>query len=143
MKKIAILALLPVMLLCVSCKSKKQVLEKPDDLINRKEMVELIAESYLIESTVHLSPDTVNRLRLTRDFYKELFTRHHITREQFVRSIDYYIGEETSAEKLLTDASNRIAEMRKELNIPDTIPTPIDPNSPIESIDPTLMLPPQ
>lgn len=140
MKKIIIIALLPALLLCSSCKSKKQVLEKPADLINRSEMVELIAESYLIESTVHLSPDTVNRLRLTRDFYKELFTRHHITREQFVRSIDYYVGEETSAEKLLTDASNRIAKMRKELNIPDTIPIPIDPNAPLEAIDPSPML---
>ena len=140
MKKIIIIALLPALLLCSSCKSKKQVLEKPADLINRSEMVELIAESYLIESTVHLSPDTVNRLRLTRDFYKELFTRHHITREQFVRSIDYYVGEETSAEKLLTDASNRIAKMRKELNIPDTIPMPIDPNAPLEAIDPSPML---
>lgn len=142
MKKIIIIALLPALLLCSSCKSKKQVLEKPADLINRSEMVELIAESYLIESTVHLSPDTVNRLRLTRDFYKELFTRHHITREQFVRSIDYYVGEETSAEKLLTDASNRIAKMRKELNIPDTIPIPIDPNAPLEAIDPSPMLRP-
>lgn len=143
MKRTLIIALLPLTLLCSSCKSKKQVLEKPDDLINRKEMVEIIAEAYLIESTVHLSPDTVNRLRLTRDFYKELFTRHHISREQFVRSIDYYIGEESSAEKLLTDASNRIGEMRKELNIPDTIPPPIDPNAPEEAIDPTLMFPPQ
>ena len=64
----------------------------------------------------------------------------HITREQFVRSIDYYVGEETSAEKLLTDASNRIAKMRKELNIPDTIPMPIDPNAPLEAIDPSPML---
>ena len=143
MKKIIILALLPVLFLCSSCKSKKQVLEKPDDLINRSKMVELIAQSYLIESTVHLSPDTVNRLRLTRDFYKDLFNRNHITREQFVRSLDYYIGEETSAEKLLTDASNRIAEMRKELNIPDTIPMPIDPNAPLEAIDPSPMLRPQ
>ena len=134
MKRITILALLPLLFLCGSCKSKKQVLEKPDDLIGRNKMVELIAESYLIESSVHLAPDTVSRLLLTRLYYKELFNRHHVTRDQFVRSIDYYISEENSAEKLLTDASNRIAEMRKERGIPDTMPMPINPEAGIPMV---------
>ena len=125
--------MLPLLLLS-GCKSKKQVLEKPADLISRNKMVDIIAESFLIESTVHLAPDSVNRLYLTRDYYKELFTRYNVTRAQFVRSVDYYIGEENSAENLLSDVSTRLTEMRKQLNIPDSLPTPIAPNDGIPFI---------
>ena len=90
-------------------------------------MVHIIAESYIIESTIHLAPDPMDRRTLTREYYKELFNRYKITREQFVHSIDYYVSEESSAEKLLSDASALVTKMRKDHNIPDkTVPVQED-----------------
>lgn len=108
-------------ILCVcclyGCHNKKQVLDKPDNLINRNTMVKIIAECYIIESTVHTAPDSVNKIAETRTYYREMFNRYKITREQFSTSMDYYLSEQSTADKLLKDASDLIAKQRKELNI--------------------------
>ena len=113
--------ILSLCLLCLmGCHNKKQVLDKPDNLINRNKMVNIIAESYIIESTVHTTPDTVaNKIALTRMYYRDLFNRYGITREQFSTSMDYYLSEEETAEKLLKDASDVIAKKRKEMHLPE------------------------
>lgn len=97
----------------MSC-NKKQVQERPENLINRKTLVNLIAESYIIESYLQVAPDSINRFDLTAAYYKDLFNRYHVTREQFVSSMKYYLGDEDSAEKLLSEASAIISKKHKE-----------------------------
>ncbi|MBP5562957.1 MAG: DUF4296 domain-containing protein [Bacteroidales bacterium] len=112
----ATLVLLAVATLFSGCKSKKQVMEKPDKLINRVTLVNILAESYLIESTLQMTPrDSINKEDLARLYYKDLFDRYHITNEQFESSIAYYISEEKSAEKLLNDASALIVSKKSEM----------------------------
>ena len=108
-----------VLLSCLSgCNSKKQVMEKPDNLINRITLVNILADSYLIESTLQLSPnDTLGRDELARLYYKDLFDRYHITNEQFESSVAYYISEEKSAEKLLNDAATLIVSKKTEMSM--------------------------
>ena len=99
-----------------SCNSKKQVMEKPDNLINRITLVNILAESYLIESTLQMSaPDSIGKNDLARLYYKDLFDRYHITNEQFESSVAYYISEEKSAEKLLNDAATLIVSKKSEM----------------------------
>ncbi len=93
-----------------SCKNKKQVLDAPEDLISRNKMVNIIADAYLIESTIHLTPDSIPKREITQQYYKELFQRYNITRDQFVRSLNYYVSEQSSAEKLLMEASALVTE---------------------------------
>ena len=113
MKRHLLILFALILLLCSSCKSKKQVLDKPEGLINRSTLTEILAEAYVIESTVHLSADSINKRDLTQQFYKELFERHHITQKQFESSLDYYIADETTAEKLLTEVSKKIEVQRQ------------------------------
>lgn len=140
MKRLLIFLLAASTLAFAGCRSKKQVLDKPDNLINRNTMVNIIAESYIIESTVHTSADTVNRAALAKLYYRELFNRYKLTREQFETSLNYYISEESSAEALLADASALIVKKRKELNIPEvtTMPqeTPEQEGNPADNIVP-------
>ncbi|MBO7629354.1 MAG: DUF4296 domain-containing protein [Bacteroidales bacterium] len=104
------------------CKSKKMVMEKPDHLINRITLVNILAESYIIESTLQFSPiDTISKDELARRYYKDLFDRYKITNEQFESSIAYYVSEEKSAEKLLNDASALIISKKGELIVNDTL----------------------
>lgn len=114
MKQYLTLTITLLLLFCCGCKSKKQVLDKPEGLINRSTLTEILAEAYVIESTVHLSADSINKRDLTQQFYKELFERHHITKKQFESSLDYYIANETTAEKLLTEVSKKIEIRRQE-----------------------------
>lgn len=105
-----------------SCKSKKMVMEKPDNLINRITLVNILAESYIIESTLQFSPaDSIPKDEMARRYYKDLFDRYKITNEQFESSIAYYVSEEKSAEKLLNDASALIISKKEELFVNDTI----------------------
>ena len=101
------------------CNSKKQVMEKPDNLINRITLVNILADSYLIESTLQMSGriDTISKDELARLYYKDLFDRYHITNEQFESSVAYYISEEKSAEKLLNDAAALIVSKKTEMSL--------------------------
>lgn len=102
--------------LFAACNSKKHVMDKPDHLINRITLVNILAESYIIESYLQLSlPDTVTKDELARRYYKDLFDRYKITNEQFETSIAYYISEEKSAERLLNDASALIVSKKSDL----------------------------
>ncbi len=125
-RNIACLLLIPTILLLAGC-HKKQVQEKPENLIGRSTMVKLIAESYLIESVVGMNPeDTLNRFKSTKEYYKDLFDRYHVTREQFNKSIEYYMGDEEDAEKLLSEASALIMKKKQELALQDTVTQQVD-----------------
>lgn len=109
-----------VMMVLSGCNDKKKVMKKPPHLINRITLVNILAESYLIESTLQMSvPDTIKKEELARRYYKDLFDRYKITNEQFESSVAYYVSEEKSAEKLLNDASALIVNKKNELMIDD------------------------
>lgn len=121
-RNLILLFILLATLLMFGCHNKRQVQEKPDHLISRNTMVNLIADCYIIESSIQtLTGDTIDKNTLSRQYYKELFNRYGVTREQFISSVEYYIGEESSAEKILSDASDVIVRKRKALNLPDSI----------------------
>lgn len=111
-----LLALLVALVLFAGCNSKKQMMEKPDNLINRITLVNILADSYLIESTLQMTPpDSISKEDLARQYYKDLFDRYHITNEQFESSVAYYVSEEKSAEKLLNDAATLIVSKKTEM----------------------------
>ena len=116
-----------IVLVLSGCNDKKKVMKRPPNLINRVTLVNILAESYLIVSTLQMSPqDSIGKDELARRYYKDLFDRYHITSEQFESSVAYYISEEKSAEKLLNDASALIVNKKSELMI-DEYPTNIPP----------------
>ena len=117
-----VLILLALLTLFAGCKSKKHVMEKPDHLINRITLVNILAESYIIESYLQMSPpDSISKNEQARRFYKDLFDRYKITNEQFEASVAYYISEEKSAERLLNDASALIVSKKSDLFDTDTL----------------------
>lgn len=107
------------------CDSKKHVMEKPDHLINRITLVNILAESYLIESSLQMNGnnDTIGKDELARRHYKDLFDRYHITNEQFESSVAYYISDEKSAEKLLNDAAALIVSKKSEMTMTNAAAT--------------------
>jgi len=114
MKKTVLYFLIVGILFAVAGCHKKQVQEKPADLIPRKVIVNVIAECYIIESYIQVLTDTFERCYIPPFLYKEMFNRYGITRPQFVSSINYYLGDEDQAEKLLTEAEAIVAAKHKE-----------------------------
>ena len=120
--------LIPIMLLAAGC-HKKQSQKKPDNLINRNTLINIIAETYIIESLITLNPpDTINQVESSRGYYHDLFERYHITREQFNASMQYYMGDEDAANQIIREANEIIAKKQKKMAIKGTIP-PVDPEA--------------
>ena len=120
--------LIPIMLLAAGC-HKKQSQKKPDNLINRNTLINIIAETYIIESLITLNPpDTINQVESSRGYYHDLFERYHITREQFNASMQYYMGDEDAANQINREANEIIAKKQKKMAIKGTIP-PVDPEA--------------
>lgn len=123
---ILFIIIVTVMMVLSGCNDKKKVMKKPPHLINRITLVNILAESYLIESTLQMTvPDSISKDELARRYYKDLFDRYHITSEQFESSVAYYVSEEKSAEKLLNDASALIVNKKNELMIDNPNPTAV------------------
>ena len=117
---ILITAIAAILIVLSGCNDKKKVMKKPPHLINRITLVNILAESYLIESTLQFSySDTISKEELAKMYYKDLFDRYHITSEQFESSVAYYVSEEKSAQKLLNDASALIVNKKNEMMIDD------------------------
>ena len=117
---ILITAIAAILIVLSGCNDKKKVMKKPPHLINRITLVNILAESYLIESTLQFSySDTISKEELAKMYYKDLFNRYHITSEQFESSVAYYVSEEKSAQKLLNDASALIVNKKNEMMIDD------------------------
>ena len=53
---ILFIIIVTVMMVLSGCNDKKKVMKKPPHLINRITLVNILAESYLIESTLQMSP---------------------------------------------------------------------------------------
>lgn len=111
-QKHTLIVFFAIIVLFSAC-NKKQLMPKPDDLIPYDKMVNVMAESYVIESMVYyLSPDS-DKVTITRSLYSNLFNKYNISNDQFRTSIMYYLAEKSSAEKILKSVSENISEKRK------------------------------
>lgn len=116
MKKIVIFFLyLLVITLVTSCHKGKQT-EKPDDLISYDKMTQIISETYIIESILYFLPQDSDKINVSRSMYYDLFvTKNHITKEQYISSINYYLADKNTSDKLLKDVQKIIAARRDEM----------------------------
>ncbi|MDR2868049.1 MAG: DUF4296 domain-containing protein [Bacteroidales bacterium] len=100
-----------VTVLFISC-NKNQKLEKPDNLIDRSTMIEMMTDQYLIECMINIAAPEVDRTAYMKDLYGQLFKKYNISDSTYVASITYYVGEKEMANKLLQDALKRMEEKR-------------------------------
>jgi hypothetical protein len=122
-----LLALLVFATLFVAC-NKKRLTPKPDHLIPFNQMVEVMADSYLIESMIYFLPPDSNKITITQTLYNDLFVKNKISKNQYNSSIKYYLADQILAEKLLNAVSDKISTKRKqyfpetENSVPDDSP---------------------
>ena len=113
MKKTKVITLIFFALLTIIGCHKKQILEKPERLIPYDKLVNIIVESYLIESNVYMASQDSDKVEMTRGLYNNMFKTYKITKEEFIASINYYLGDEDLANKMMAEASDRLAKKRK------------------------------
>ncbi len=80
---------------CISCANKQE----PDFLLPEKQMVEILTDCYLVESSVR-QEGTPLKVDEMKNYYQEVFKKHGVTEEQFNKSYDYYCHDLEKADKI-------------------------------------------
>ena len=102
-----------VLLFSTQCKTEGRRDDNPvpASLIPADSMVRILVDVHLIESslkTIHTKKQ--DNERYTDSYYLTLFEKHHITRQQFLQSLEYYERDVTKLEKIY---ENVIIELSK------------------------------
>lgn len=105
-----------------SCKHNQET-AVPADLIPRDTMINLIAETWLLESSIAESQMNFGILEnAVIALYDDFFKQHNITKDQFTHSIEYYLETEESAEAFIRECQQQL-ETKKDEFIGEEAPT--------------------
>lgn len=109
MRKCWFLAFL-LLLAMVSCSNRKQV-RKPEVFLNEKQMIDVLADSYLIEAQLNqIKADGKDVSQLQMDYYAQLFEHYGITDSIFEQNMYYYSYHPAILERVMDSVVNRFAQ---------------------------------
>lgn len=117
-----LLILLMLGLMTISCgNNKTPAVEKPEGLIKKSDLIELLTKAYIIEAVVYYkSQKGIDVGLYTTAYYNALFRKYGVTRNQFKSSLKYYIETEQNATGIFLEVVNRLMSMQSSL--PASIP---------------------
>jgi hypothetical protein len=93
----------------MSC-HKKQIREKPVNLLSYEKVTEMVTDISLVESIVYLLPPDSDRLRVSREMYSTLFSGYGVDKDQFISSLSYYLADEDQSLKMLNTVEENVMQ---------------------------------
>lgn len=115
MKKSILFLISIVLLISAGCGQKNKE-EIPEDVIPREQMIDIMVDTWFMESVIHNTIKEYERLEpISVSMYKEFFEEHDITKEQFEHSIEYYMRDDESSQEFVQACSQRFDERKAEL----------------------------
>ena len=110
-KRFSILLLAVVVLF--SC--DKEHIEKPDKLIKKDRMIEMLVDIHMAESTFnHLRYDSLVKNSSSANFYYSILEKYEVPDSVFERSFIYYAGQPRLFEKMYREVMNVLSETEQE-----------------------------
>ena len=103
-----------ILFCCVVACNKKQFQKKPENLIPSDKITTIISDILLIENAINGLPPDSCRIRMMNIYYLDLFTRYNITKEQFQKSMDYYLSNEGNALKMFKAVEMELNDIKNE-----------------------------
>ena len=106
-----------ILLFSIQCQTEGRngVHPVPAGLIPADSMVRILVDVHLIESslkTIHTKKQ--DNERYTDSYYHTLFEKHHITREQFLHSLEYYERDAKMLEKIYEDVIIELSKLESQ-----------------------------
>jgi hypothetical protein len=110
---VAITLLTMLLLAVVGCTDKPAAIAAPDNLIPRDTFVTVLTEVRLLEGAYSTSYERVD----TSEFpisahYNRLFNRHHLTKQQYLNTYDYYSMNAEEMLEIESDVALRLEQMK-------------------------------
>jgi len=103
-------------LLWASCSSILS--SKPSGTLSEEQMVDVLVDIHLTESTLKIVNDTSARLNDTtylRTRFAKVFNKHVVDPDDFTASLDYYMKHIEDLDKIYTEVINRLTELEATL----------------------------
>lgn len=110
---VAITLLTMLLLAVVGCTDKPAAIAAPDNLLPRDSFVTVLTEVRLLEGAYSTSYERVD----TSEFpisahYNRLFNRHHLTKQQYLNTYDYYSMNAEEMLEIESDVALRLEQMK-------------------------------
>lgn len=104
-------------ILFFSCNKKHEKTKVKIDIIDRKKLVNVLVDCYLVEGAIILKQqDGTNIKEYTKYYYDFIFKKHQITRDQLFESIKYYCYRINDLSKIYTEVQNNLTSIQQPLN---------------------------
>jgi hypothetical protein len=108
-----IISLLLLTFAIIAC--DKQYVEKPDQLIREKKMIDMLVDIQLAEATfIHMRNDSIVRKSSSVNFYHSVLEKYNVPDSVFEKSFVYYASDTKRFEKMYREVVNRLSEMEQE-----------------------------
>ncbi len=108
MKKASLILILLVFVF-ISC--QRSVIEKPKPLIKEKQMVEMLFDLHMAESTYkRMRYDSTLRNSSSANFYYSVLEKHEVPDSVFEKSFIYYASKPKDFEKMYREVMNKLSE---------------------------------
>lgn len=93
MKKFAHFCFILIQVIFLASCSQKPAIEPPADLISEDTMVAMISEQLLVESVVFNASPELDKTKLARSLYSQLFEKYGISIPRYRTSLSYYFSD--------------------------------------------------
>jgi deoxyadenosine/deoxycytidine kinase len=125
MKRLSIIILFFVLVTNCGHKDKGFM---PERLLNEQEMIDIMTDVQIIEADINFQKskererdpnDTTviapkDYVKISREYYDQLFEHYHITDSIFVQNMRYYTLQPATLEKIMDSVMNRLAKEQSE-----------------------------
>ena len=115
MKKRVLIYIFAALIFVCGCKNEK---DKPDGVLSREETIDIVVDAWIMEGAIHnVITDGTKLEAATVALYQKFFEDHHITKEQYMRSIEYYTSEDKASEHFIKECVQRLEERQEEFTV--------------------------
>lgn len=114
MKKL--LFILSIIVLVTTAACDDPPMPEPEKLIDRGEMVEMLADIHLAEAAFNSlrHRDSIVENSSSADFYYSILEKYHVQDTVFEQSFVFYASQPREFEKMYREAMNKLNEMEQE-----------------------------
>ena len=108
--------LIPFLFLFLSC--EKQQVKKPESLIGKDKMIEMLTDIHIAEATLNnrRNQDSTLQNSSSADFYYSILEKYQVADTTFEKSFIFYASNPRDFEKMYRQVMNKLNEMEQEFS---------------------------
>jgi hypothetical protein len=99
----------------ISC--DKLPIEKPENLISEKDMIEMLVDIHIAEATFnHMRYDSLIKKSSSANFYYSILDKYQVPDSVFEKSFVFYASTPKQFEEMYQDVMNKLSETEQEFS---------------------------